>query len=130
MDVRLVPVMVALAPTVRRFQIPPQPFLDLLHAFEQDQRVKRYDSYDQLLDYCRHSANPVGHLVLYLCESFDDRRAQLADFICTGLQLANLWQDVARDFDIGRVYLPGEDRRRFGYADADLQARRCTPDSL
>lgn len=121
------PVMVALAPTVRRFRIPPRPFLDLLHAFEQDQLVKRYESYDQLLDYCRHSANPVGRLVLYLCESFDEQRAQLADSICTGLQLANFWQDVARDFEIGRVYLPGEDRRRFGYAESDLEARRCTP---
>lgn len=121
------PVMIALVPTIRRFGIPPTPFLDLLLAFEQDQVVKRYETYNQLVDYCQRSANPVGHLVLYLCESFDERRAALADFICTGLQLANFWQDVARDFDIGRVYLPAEDRRRFGYADADLEARRFSP---
>jgi squalene synthase HpnC len=121
------PVMVALARTIERFRIPPTPFLDLLHAFEQDQRVKRYDTHEQLLDYCRYSANPVGRLVLYLCECHDTRRAALADCICTGLQLANFWQDVARDLDIGRVYVPAEDRRQFGYGDADLEARRFTP---
>lgn len=121
------PVMVALKRTIDRFRIPPTPFLELLHAFEQDQRVKRYDTFAQLDDYCRYSANPVGHLVLYLCECHDAARAALSDRICTGLQLANFWQDVARDFDIGRVYLPVEDRRRFGYSDADLEARRFTP---
>ena len=95
-------------------------------AFEQDQIVKRYDSFEQLLGYCRHSANPVGRLVLYLCESFNDERAALADEICTALQLANFWQDIARDFAIGRVYLPAEDRRRFSYSDADLDAQRFT----
>jgi squalene synthase HpnC len=121
------PVMVALQNTIRRFHIPPEPFLNLLLAFEQDQVVNRYETYAQVLDYCRNSANPVGHLVLYLCESFDAERARLADCICTGLQLANFWQDVARDLDIGRVYLPAEDRRRFGYSDDDLEARRFTP---
>jgi squalene synthase HpnC len=121
------PVMVALRETIRRFAIPPDPFLNLLVAFEQDQRVKRYATFDQLLGYCRNSANPVGHLVLYLFECFDPRRAVLADEVCTGLQLANFWQDVGRDLDIGRVYLPEEDRRRFGYADEDLAARRFTP---
>jgi squalene synthase HpnC len=121
------PVMVALRPTIRRFAIPPEPFLALLEAFEQDQRVKRYETYAQLLGYCRGSANPVGHLVLYLCESFNAERARLSDAVCTGLQLANFWQDVARDLDIGRVYLPTEDRRRFGYADDDLRDRRFTP---
>jgi squalene synthase HpnC len=121
------PVMIALQPTIERFRIPAKPFLDLLKAFEQDQHVKRYETYDQLLDYCICSANPVGHLVLYLCESFDEKRARLSDLICTGLQLANFWQDVARDFAIGRVYLPEEDRRRFGYGDDDLAAQRFTP---
>jgi squalene synthase HpnC len=121
------PVMVALRGTIERFGIPPEPFLDLLRAFEQDQHVKRYETYAELLDYCRWSANPVGRLVLYVCESHDAERAALSDAICTGLQLANFWQDVGRDFDIGRVYLPGEDRRAFGYGDADLEARRFTP---
>ena len=118
------PVMVALQETIRRFAIPAEPFLNLLTAFEQDQRVKRYDTYEQLLGYCVNSANPVGRLVLYLCECHDETRARLADLVCTGLQLANFWQDVARDFAIGRVYLPEEDRRRFGYTDDDLVAKR------
>src|SRR5438094_2273656 len=121
------PVMVALQDTIRRFHIPREPFIDLLFAFEQDQLVKRYRTYEQLLGYCKYSANPVGHLVLYLCEACDDSKAALSDHVCTALQLANFWQDVARDFAIGRVYLPAEDRARFGYSDADLEARRCTP---
>jgi squalene synthase HpnC len=121
------PVMIALAKTIARFQIPPEPFLALIRAFEQDQRIKRYETYMQLVDYCRCSANPVGHLVLYLCECFDAHKAALSDAVCTGLQLANFWQDVSRDLDIGRVYLPAEDMRHFGYGEADLQARRFTP---
>ena len=118
------PVMVALTETIRRFEIPPEPFLDLLFAFEQDQLVKRYQTFEQLLGYCRFSANPVGRLVLFLCEAYDARRAELADHICTGLQLANFWQDVSRDLDIGRVYLPAEDLEAFGYSEADLHGRR------
>ncbi len=118
------PVMIALQQTIERFKIPPEPFLDLLFAFEQDQLIKRYQTYEQLLDYCRYSANPVGRLVLYLCESHDEKKVKLSDHICTALQLANFWQDVARDLDIGRVYLPAEDRQRFGYTDTDLYARR------
>src|SRR5579862_9269224 len=121
------PVMVALRETIRRYEIPPQPFLDLVTAFEQDQRVKNYQTFDQLLHYCRFSANPVGRLVLYLCEAYSTDNVEYSDAICTALQLANFWQDVARDMDIGRVYLPEEDRRRFGYSDPDLQARRFTP---
>ncbi|MCI0459925.1 MAG: squalene synthase HpnC [Gemmataceae bacterium] len=121
------PVLIALRPVIRAFDIPPQPFLDLLYAFEQDQMLKRYRTFNQLVRYCRHSANPVGHLVLYLFRCYDRERAALADHVCTGLQLANFWQDVARDLDIGRVYLPEEDRRRFGYSDDDLLGRRYTP---
>lgn len=121
------PVMLALRETIRAFAIPPEPFLDLILAFEQDQRVKRYDTFEQLVGYCRWSANPVGRLVLYLCASFDGPRAALSDEVCTGLQLANFWQDVARDFAIGRVYLPREDRDRFGFSDADLERRQTTP---
>ena len=122
------PVMIALRPTIERFRIPPEPFLDLLKAFEHDQRVKSYATFDELLTYCRCSANPVGRLVLHLGEACDEPRARLSDFICTGLQLANFWQDVRRDLDdLGRVYLPEEDRRRFNYPDNDLHARRCTP---
>jgi squalene synthase HpnC len=121
------PVMIALQRTIEEFQIPATPFLDLLSAFEQDQLMKRYPTYAQLLDYCRRSANPVGRLVLYLARACDEPSAALSDHICTALQLANFWQDVARDFDMGRVYLPEEDRERFGYGVADLEARRFTP---
>ncbi|MFO1092721.1 MAG: squalene synthase HpnC [Planctomycetaceae bacterium] len=117
------PVFVALAPTIERFGIPQQPFADLISAFEQDQSVTNYETYAQLVDYCRRSADPVGRIVLYLCERYSDRHAAWSDSICTGLQLANFWQDVARDLDIGRVYLPREDRERFGYSDTELAAR-------
>ncbi len=121
------PVMVALQETIHQFHIPRDPFVDLLFAFEQDQLVKRYQTYEQLLGYCRYSANPVGRLVLYLCEAHTEENSALSDYICTALQLANFWQDVARDFDIDRVYLPEEDRRQFSYGDADLERRRFTP---
>jgi squalene synthase HpnC len=118
------PVFVALRKTIERFSIPRQPFEDLISAFEQDQRVTQYETFAQLRDYCRRSAEPVGRVVLHLCESFSERNARWSESICTGLQLANFWQDVARDADIGRVYLPREDRRQFGYTDEDLRARR------
>jgi squalene synthase HpnC len=117
------PVFVALARTIREVGIPSQPFEDLLSAFEQDQRIKEYDTFDQLRDYCRRSADPVGRLVLHLLGHFDDYNVIWSDSICTGLQLANFWQDVARDFEIGRIYLPREDRERFGYTHDDLQHR-------
>lgn len=121
------PVFVALTPTIDRFSIPRQPFADLISAFEQDQTVTDYDTYEQLLDYCRRSANPVGRIVLYLCERFSEQNAGWSDRVCTGLQLANFWQDVARDYDIGRVYLPRKDREKFGYTDADLAGRVTNP---
>src|SRR5437660_4147988 len=121
------PVMVALRQTIRRFAIPAEPFLNLLFAFEQDQIVKRYQTFEQLLGYCRNSANPVGHLVLHLCEYYNAENAALSDHVCTALQLANFWQDVARDLDIGRVYLPEEDRVRFDYSETDLQNRAYNP---
>lgn len=122
------PVMVALQPTIHQFGIPADPFLNLLTAFEQDQRQKEFATFADLLAYCQNSANPVGHLVLYLFECFNLNRGVLSDEVCTGLQLANFWQDVARDADIGRCYIPREDRERFGYTDADWQARRFTPE--
>lgn len=122
------PVMMALAETVETYQIPPAPFEALISAFEQDQVITDYETYAQLLDYCTRSANPVGHLVLYLARSFNTENARLADATCTGLQLANFWQDVARDLAIGRIYLPREDRERFGVSDADLHALKFTRD--
>ncbi len=120
------PVMIALADVVRAFAIPIGPFEALISAFEQDQEVLDYETYPQLLDYCTRSANPVGHLVLYLGRVFNAENAALADCTCTGLQLANFWQDVARDLAIGRLYLPREDREIFGVTDEDLRALRFT----
>ena len=121
------PVFLALREVIREYGIPIGPFEALISAFRQDQDVTDYDTYAQLLDYCTRSADPVGHLVLYLARSFDEENARLSDCTCTGLQLANFWQDIARDLDIPRVYLPREDRARFGYSDEDLNARRFTP---
>jgi squalene synthase HpnC len=100
------PVFVALRTTVERFGMPQQPFADLIHAFVQDQTVTRYQSWDQVLEYCVYSANPVGRLVLHLCGYTDDERRELSDFTCTALQLANHWQDVGRDWEKDRVYVP------------------------
>src|ERR1700723_3934645 len=116
------PVFVALAETVRTFEIPKHEFSDLLAAFRQDQVVSRYETFTDLLGYCRNSANPVGHLVLYLCGYRDTERQQLSDYTCTALQIANFWQDVSRDYAIGRIYLPLEDLRRFGVSEEMIRA--------
>lgn len=120
------PVFVALADTVRRFDIPQHEFSDLLTAFRQDQTVTRYDTFNDLLGYCLNSANPVGHLVLYLCGYRDAERQKLSDFTCTALQLANFWQDVSVDYAKGRIYLPLESLRRFGVSEDDLANHRNT----
>lgn len=121
------PVFVALAGTVREFEIPKHEFSDLLRAFRQDQTVTRYESFADLLGYCRYSANPVGHLVLYLCGYRDAERQQLSDYTCTALQLANFWQDVSADFQKGRIYLPQESLRRYGVTKADIASKQNTP---
>ena len=120
------PVFVALAETVRKFEIPQHEFSDLLAAFRQDQTITRYQTFDDLLGYCRNSANPVGHLVLYLCGYRDAERQKLSDYTCTALQLANFWQDVSVDYEKGRIYLPLESLRRFGVTEDDLTANRNT----
>lgn len=117
------PVFIALRNTIEEFQIPLQPFADLISAFKQDRRVAEYATFDDLLDYCRRSANPVGRLVLYLCRVQTPENVADSDSICTGLQLANFWQDINRDLEIGRVYLPLEDCARFGYDIEDLRTR-------
>jgi len=121
------PVFVALAGTVREFEIPKYEFGDLLTAFRQDQTVTRYETFDDLLGYCRNSANPVGHLVLYLCGYRDPERQQLSDFTCTALQLANFWQDVSVDYDKGRIYLPLESLRKFQVTEADIANKNNSP---
>ena len=120
------PVFVALEETVHKFEIPKLPFDDLLKAFRQDQTVTRYERFEDLLGYCRYSANPVGHLVLYLCGYRDPERQHLSDFTCTALQLANFWQDISVDYAKGRIYLPLEDLRRFGVSEEDIAAQRNT----
>ena len=114
---------VALQDTVRRFEIPPEPFLRLIEANRRDQTVTRYGTFAELLEYCSYSANPVGELVLWLFGYSDKRRRQLSDATCTALQLANIWQDVSRDLDNGRIYIPQEDMERFGYSELELRAR-------
>ncbi len=116
------PVFIALRETIDRFEIPITPFRDLLTAFRQDQVVTRYRTYADVLEYCRFSANPVGHLVLYLCGYRDRERQDLSDATCTALQLANFWQDVRVDLQNGRIYLPLEDLDRFHYSETDLEA--------
>jgi squalene synthase HpnC len=124
------PVFIALRETIRACQIPQHKFSDLLKAFRQDQTVHRYETFDDVLGYCRYSANPVGHLVLYVCGYRDAERQQLADYTCTALQLANFWQDVSVDWQKGRIYLPLEDMQRFGVSERDIADRRPTPEFL
>jgi squalene synthase HpnC len=121
------PVFVALADTVGQFDIPKHEFSDLLIAFRQDQTVIRFETFADVLGYCRYSANPVGHLVLYLCGYRDPERQQLSDFTCTALQLANFWQDVTRDYAKGRIYLPLESLRQFNVSEDDILCGRNTP---
>lgn len=117
----------ALAPTVAECEIPRQPFLDLIAANRQDQAVTRYRTFGDLLGYCRLSANPVGRIVLHVFGVATPEREVLSDRICTALQLAEHWQDVAEDLRAGRVYLPGEDMDRFGCTEADLAAPAAGP---
>jgi squalene synthase HpnC len=117
------PVFVTLATTIREFSIPIDPFRRLLAAFRQDQQVNRYATHEDVLAYCRNSANPVGHLVLHLGRACDEGRARLSDSICTGLQLVNFCQDVARDWNKGRIYLPQATLARAGYCDTMFMRR-------
>ena len=116
------PITVALGETIRRFHIPREPLLKLIEANRIDQRAHRHRTYGDLLHYCDHSANPVGRLFLYLFGYRDEERQRLADATCTALQLTNFWQDVRRDLEMGRVYIPQEDMERFGYPEERLQA--------
>lgn len=121
------PVFVALRKTVREFEIPQHEFADLLTAFCRDQTTTRYPTFDDVLGYCHFSANPVGHLVLYLCGYRDAERQQLSDYTCTALQLANFWQDVTVDYGKGRIYLPLESLAKYGVSEDDIAQRRFSP---
>jgi len=126
------PVFVALAETIRACAIPKEPFADLLTAFRQDQTVARYATMDEVLGYCRYSANPVGRLVLYACGEVRPETQgeyfRMSDATCTALQLANFWQDVREDYARGRVYLPQADMAKFGVKDATIEAAEATPE--
>jgi squalene synthase HpnC len=118
------PVFVALRETIVAKDIPKQPFADLLKAFRQDQTVKRYPTWDAMINYCVYSANPVGRLVLYLCGYRDEQRQRLSDATCTALQLANFWQDVSRDLEKGRIYIPLDAAAAQGLSETDIVERR------
>jgi phytoene synthase len=119
-------VYLALRQTILRYDIPMEPFADLIGAFEQDQRVTQYETFEELLDYCRRSANPVGRLVLYVCGYRDEERQRLSDFTCSALQLANFWQDVRRDLtELDRVYIPRVSMQKFGVSEEQLRELRA-----
>jgi len=118
------PVFVALRQTILAKDIPKQPFAHLLKAFRQDQTTKRYADWNGVLGYCVFSANPVGRLVLYLCGYRDEQRQRFSDATCTALQLANFWQDVSRDLDKGRIYIPLDAAAVNGLTENDIVERR------
>src|SRR5450432_1207695 len=118
------PVFIALRETILAKDIPQQPFSDLLKAFRQDQVVKRYPTWESVLDYCVYSANPVGRLVLYVCGYRDEECQQLSDATCTALQVANFWQDVSRDLEKGRIYIPLDIAEAHGVSESDIVERR------
>ncbi len=118
------PVFVALRETVVAKDVPKQPFADLLKAFRQDQVVKRYPTWEAVLDYCEYSANPVGRLVLYLCGYRDEKRQRLSDATCTALQLANFWQDVTRDLEKGRIYIPLDRAAAHGLSEREFVEKK------
>lgn len=125
------PVFVALADTIRACSIPKKPFADLLVAFRHDQMVTRYETMDEVLEYCRYSANPVGRLVLYACgeaEHDQEEKFRLSDTTCSALQLANFWQDVREDYARGRVYLPQKDMEFFHVSDRSIAEGIATPE--
>jgi squalene synthase HpnC len=117
----------ALAPVVAGCDVPQQPFLDLIQANRQDQVVTRYATFDDLVGYCELSANPVGRIVLYVFGAVSPDRLVLSDRVCTALQLAEHWQDVAEDLRAGRIYLPAEDLSTYGVSEADLAAATASP---
>jgi squalene synthase HpnC len=121
------PVMRVLQPTIREFSLPREPFLRLIEANRMDQRIAEYESWDDLREYCRHSADPVGRLVLGLLRlGGEPELVAASDDVCTGLQLVNFLQDVPRDLELGRIYLPAEDRRRFGVTELDRPSAALT----
>ena len=118
------PYFVALAETIRIFDIPPTPFKRLIEANRRDQNITHHEKFDDIIEYCTYSANPVGHLVLYLGGVRNPELHELANLTCTALQLANFWQDVSRDYEIGRIYIPQEDLEKFGVTEEQISNGR------
>lgn len=121
------PVFVALFDARQKHDLPQELFVNLLSAFKQDVLKNRYRDFDEVLDYCRHSANPVGRLVLHLFEEASDENLKASDKICTALQLTNFWQDVALDLEKDRIYLPREDLEKFNITEDDLFSGNLSP---
>lgn len=119
------PIFAALQQTIRELNLPAQLFKDLLSAFRQDVVKSRYNDFDEVLDYCRRSANPIGRLILLLFDYRDEKLFQLSDRICTALQLANFWQDVSVDLEKDRVYLPLDEIEKFNFSEAELFGKVC-----
>jgi hydroxysqualene synthase len=116
-------IFIALSDTINKIGIPVREFKDLLKAFKQDSVKQTYSEFDELLEYSQYSANPIGHLVLYVSGIKDENMLKLSDSVCTALQLANFWQDVSRDLDIGRIYIPEVEMKKHNY-NYDLLIRR------
>ena len=116
------PIMVALQDVVRRFEIPDEPFRRLIQANRMDQGWVRFETYADVLRYCEYSAMPVGRMVLYMLGDRTEESRAFSDATCTALQLANFWQDVARDYAMDRIYIPLEDMASFGYTEQELAA--------
>jgi squalene synthase HpnC len=121
------PLMVRLQPTVQARNLPREPFARLIEANRRDQAQAVYATFDDLVDYCTLSANPVGELVLHVFEAATPERIALSDRVCTGLQLVEHWQDVAEDYRRRRIYLPAEDMERFGVRDDDIGSAETLP---
>jgi squalene synthase HpnC len=121
------PVFIALAETASKTGLPKEPLADLLAAFRMDVEKNRFRNFEEILHYCSYSANPVGRIVLHIFDDASPEKLSYSDNICTGLQLANFWQDVRVDWAKGRVYLPLDDLSRFGYTEQELARGRCTP---
>jgi len=119
---------VALKDTIDRFEIPAEPFLKLIEANRRDQTIKRHATYRDLLDYCDHSANPVGRIVLHVLGHREPELHALSDHTCTALQLTNFWQDVWRDYAMGRIYLPVEDMAHYRVTESQIAGRMATPE--
>ncbi len=122
------PVFVALGQTVHELDIPKEYFTALLAAFRQDVIKRRYETFDDIIDYCKNSANPVGRLVLHVFGYRDENIYRYSDFLCTALQLTNFWQDLEIDLAKNRIYVPLEDMDRFDYYEGELMAKRATPE--